>query len=112
MTIKLGVPSKGRLMEKTFDWFAQRDVRLMLTGGSREYAGAVKGVIGLSGPYDFVPLDSESTIASFGHLDEPIITQPFEHIRADAPPMLLIHGEKDTLVRPRNSRLQNLSACW
>ena len=24
MTIKLGVPSKGRLMEKTFEWFAAR----------------------------------------------------------------------------------------
>lgn len=47
MTIKLGVPSKGRLMEKTFDWFAARDVRLTLTGGSREYAGAVDGVDGV-----------------------------------------------------------------
>ena len=47
MTIKLGVPSKGRLMEKTFDWFAERGVRLTLTGGSREYAGAVKGVDGV-----------------------------------------------------------------
>ena len=26
MTIKLGVPSKGRLMEKTFDWFGARGV--------------------------------------------------------------------------------------
>ena len=24
MTLKLGVPSKGRLMEQTFDWFAAR----------------------------------------------------------------------------------------
>ena len=47
MTIKLGVPSKGRLMEKTFDWFAERGVRLALTGGSREYAGAVEGVDGV-----------------------------------------------------------------
>ncbi len=47
MTVKLGVPSKGRLMEKTFDWFAERGVRLRLTGGSREYAGAVEGVKGV-----------------------------------------------------------------
>lgn len=41
--IKLGVPSKGRLMEKTFDWFAERDIRLRRTGSEREYAGAVDG---------------------------------------------------------------------
>ena len=29
--IKLGVPSKGRLMEKTFDWFAERSATPMLT---------------------------------------------------------------------------------
>ncbi|RWR45690.1 ATP phosphoribosyltransferase [Sinirhodobacter ferrireducens] len=42
--IKLGVPSKGRLMEKTFDWFAERGIRLRRTGSEREYAGAVDGV--------------------------------------------------------------------
>jgi ATP phosphoribosyltransferase len=31
MTLKLGVPSKGRLMEKTFDWFADRGVTLTRT---------------------------------------------------------------------------------
>jgi|GEM_PF-4166498 len=30
MSLKLGVPSKGRLMEKTFDWFAERGVRLAM----------------------------------------------------------------------------------
>lgn len=68
----------------------------------------ISGVVGLSGPYDFVPLDSESTIASFGHVDPVEKTQPIAHIggahKGDAPPMLLIHGEKDTLVRPRNTR--------
>ncbi|MFY0619745.1 ATP phosphoribosyltransferase [Shimia sp.] len=47
MTIKLGVPSKGRLMEKTFDWFGARGVTLSRTGSSREYAGAVDGVDGV-----------------------------------------------------------------
>ena len=48
MTLKLGVPSKGRLMEKTFDWFAQRGVKLARTGSDREYAGAVKGLDGVA----------------------------------------------------------------
>ncbi|WP_439122354.1 ATP phosphoribosyltransferase [Marivita sp.] len=47
MTIKLGVPSKGRLMEKTFDWFGARGVTLTRTGSDREYAGAVAGVDGV-----------------------------------------------------------------
>ncbi|WP_300585903.1 ATP phosphoribosyltransferase [Marivita sp.] len=47
MTIKLGVPSKGRLMEKTFDWFGARGVTLSRTGSEREYAGTVGGVDGV-----------------------------------------------------------------
>lgn len=44
MTLKLGVPSKGRLMEKTFEWFGARGIRLTRTGSDREYAGAVEGI--------------------------------------------------------------------
>ncbi len=44
MSIKLGVPSKGRLMEKTFQWFGARGIGLRLAGGDREYAGAVEGI--------------------------------------------------------------------
>lgn len=46
--IRLGVPSKGRLMEQTFDWFAARGVRLSRAGSDREYAGRVEGVEGVS----------------------------------------------------------------
>ena len=45
--LKLGVPSKGRLMEKTFDWFGKRGVGLRKSGSDREYAGAVDGVDGV-----------------------------------------------------------------
>ncbi len=47
MTVKLGVPSKGRLMEKTFDWFGARGVELARTGSDREYAAALRGVDGV-----------------------------------------------------------------
>ncbi len=47
MTLKLGVPSKGRLMQKTFDWFANRGVTLRKSGHDREYAGAVDGIDGV-----------------------------------------------------------------
>ncbi len=45
--LKLGVPSKGRLMEQTFDWFAKRGLRLSRAGGAREYAGRIEGAEGL-----------------------------------------------------------------
>ena len=45
--LKLGIPSKGRLMQQTFDWFEARGVTLSLTGGTREYAGRVDGVEGI-----------------------------------------------------------------
>ncbi|RFP91149.1 ATP phosphoribosyltransferase [Rhodobacteraceae bacterium 63075] len=47
MSLKLGVPSKGRLMEKTFDWFAERGITLSRSGSDREYAGRVEGLDGL-----------------------------------------------------------------
>lgn len=47
MSVKLGVPSKGRLMEKTFQWFDKRGIALSRTGSDREYAGAVAGIDGV-----------------------------------------------------------------
>jgi len=45
--LKIGVPSKGRLMEKTFDWFGARGVTMSRTGNEREYSGAVEGIAGV-----------------------------------------------------------------
>lgn len=39
--IKIGVPSKGRLMEQTFDWFSERGLAMQKSGTEREYAGRV-----------------------------------------------------------------------
>jgi len=43
MSLRLGVPSKGRLMDKTFDWFADRGVVMSRSGSDREYAAEVAG---------------------------------------------------------------------
>ncbi|MFP4045182.1 MAG: ATP phosphoribosyltransferase catalytic subunit HisG, partial [Rhodosalinus sp.] len=48
MTVKLAVPSKGRMMEQCADWFAARGVRLSRSGTEREYSGAVEGVEGVA----------------------------------------------------------------
>ncbi len=39
--ITLGVPSKGRLMEKTFQWFADRGVEMRRTGSDRDYGAEI-----------------------------------------------------------------------
>lgn len=82
---------------------------VMMVGLDRRYlesAGvppsAIRGVIGLSGPYDFYPWDTPVSEHAFGAWPEPLQTQPVTFARADAPPLLLLHGSVDTTVRPRN----------
>ena len=45
--LKIGVPSKGRLMEKTFEWFGARGITMRQSGAEREYAGLVEGIDGI-----------------------------------------------------------------
>ncbi|KAA9010420.1 ATP phosphoribosyltransferase [Histidinibacterium aquaticum] len=47
MTLRLGIPSKGRLMDKTVDWFGARGVTLRRSESEREYAGTVEGIEGV-----------------------------------------------------------------
>lgn len=47
MTMKLGIPSKGRLMEDTFAWFGAHGITLSRSGSDREYAAEVAGLDGL-----------------------------------------------------------------
>ena len=63
----------------------------------------IRAAAGLSGPYDFLPFRVESTIATFGAAADPADTQPINHVTAGAPPMFLAHGDKDTLVYPKNT---------
>jgi acetyl esterase/lipase len=63
----------------------------------------IGGVAALAGPYDFLPLDDPATIEAFGHWPEPEATQPVNAVNSDAPPFLLITGNGDRTVYPRNS---------
>ncbi len=47
MALKLGIPSKGRLMEETIGWFGARGVTLARSGADREYVGRVEGAAGV-----------------------------------------------------------------
>ncbi|MXU65293.1 ATP phosphoribosyltransferase [Oceanomicrobium pacificus] len=44
MSVKLGLPSKGRLQDKAIDWFAARGIHVNRSGSGREYAGRVEGI--------------------------------------------------------------------
>lgn len=88
---------------------AYNAVMLALDGQWLERAGVapgfIKGVVGLSGPYDFYPFTSDSARNAFGHVADPRITQPINHVRAPAPPMLLLTGDADETVKMRNSKV-------
>ena len=66
-------------------------------------ADSVAGFIGISGPYivDLTQYDSVRT--AFEAWPEPAETIPLSFVRPGAPPMLLFHGLKDTLVYPLNT---------
>jgi len=63
----------------------------------------IKGAIGLAGGYDFLPLTTDSSKIALGQWPILTETQPITYARADAPPLLLLTGNADTVVKPRNS---------
>jgi acetyl esterase/lipase len=64
--------------------------------------GQVCGVIGIAGPYNFLPLTDGHLIGMFGGANRSE-TQPITYIDGKRPPMLLAAGADDTTVSPRNS---------
>jgi acetyl esterase/lipase len=61
------------------------------------------GVIGIAGPYDFLPLESENLKIIFGAEEGRPKTQPIHYVNGDEPPLLLLRPAKDTVVDPENS---------
>lgn len=63
----------------------------------------LRGTVGLAGPYAFDPLAYRSVRPVFEHLEDPDVARPITFAQKGAPPMLLLHGGADTVVRPENS---------
>ena len=61
------------------------------------------GVIGIAGPYDFLPLKDEQLKIIFGPEVERPKTQPINYVNGNEPPMLLLRPANDTVVDPGNS---------
>ena len=68
----------------------------------------LKGMIGIAGPYDFLPLEDADLQDMFGPPLRYPASQPIEFVDGSEPPMLLLHGLKDKTVLVRNTR--NLAA--
>lgn len=90
-------------------------IALMLASGT-PYLGAagfdrarLSGVIGIAGPYDFLPFSSNSVRDVFAGSD-PASTQPINFVRPGLAPALLLHGDADETVFPRNTH--RLAAAW
>jgi acetyl esterase/lipase len=62
----------------------------------------VKGTIGISGPYDFLPFIDEDIKAIFSKV-KPENSQPVTFVDGVRPPMLLVTGDEDDTVLPRNT---------
>ena len=62
----------------------------------------MRGVIGISGPYDFLPMEAPEYIDMFHGRDNPD-SMPVNHVTGKRPPMLLVTGDDDSTVYPRNT---------
>ena len=63
-------------------------------------AAALRGWIGMAGPYDFMPIENPTTRPVFHFPDTPAASQPINHVSKDTPRALLIAANKDALVNP------------
>jgi acetyl esterase/lipase len=64
---------------------------------------AIRGFVGIAGPYDFAPFDVPASKAAFGRWPVAAETQPVTWAGAGDPPTLLLIGDKDETVRAHNS---------
>ena len=63
---------------------------------------ALRGLIGLAGPYDFLPLHTAELASIFGGADR-VDTQPITYAGVVGPPAFLAAGSADTTVMPANT---------
>ena len=61
------------------------------------------GVIGLAGPYDFLPITDPDVIPVFASVGDGPASQPITYADGRNPPMLLAAGTADTTVNPQNT---------
>ena len=70
-------------------------------GGSRSW---LRGMIGLAGLYNFMPITAPDLRDLFGPVDRFPYTQPIFFVDGNNPPLFLVHGEDDKIVDVANTR--------
>ena len=65
------------------------------------------GVAALAGPYDFLPIVDPDIIPVFAPVQDGPLSQPIHFVDGHNPPMLLLTGDADTTVNPRNTAALN-----
>ena len=63
----------------------------------------LRGLVGLAGPYDFLPLHDPTLKIIFGPPGRLATTQPINYVAAGAPPAFLATGSADAAVDPGNA---------
>ena len=61
------------------------------------------GIVGIAGPYDFLPLTDPDLVEVFGEKKDWPASQPVNFVEGDEPPFLLLQGLADKVVWLRNS---------
>lgn len=77
-----------------------KDDLLKQVGGDRTW---IRGTIGLSGPYDFLPITDPDLRDLFGAPEYYDQTQPVLYPDGKNPPILLMHGQDDQIVYVKNT---------
>jgi acetyl esterase/lipase len=73
---------------------------LSKVGGNRSW---VRGMIGMSGAYDFLPLTDPDLRDLFGPPESYDKTQPVLYVDGNSPPVLLMHGGQDEVIPISNT---------
>ena len=88
--VRLGIPSKGRLMGQTFDWFSQRGINLVRSDSDREYAGHIKGIKNVQLVFlsaSEIPRELSSGCLHFGVTGNDVIQEKLVHFNQLAKPI-------------------------
>ncbi len=67
-------------------------------------AQSLAGMIGLAGPYDFLPFEDDELKDTFAPEVQYPDSQPINFADGKNPPLLLLHGSKDKIVGAGNSK--------
>ena len=73
---------------------------LAAAGDNRD---AIAGTVGISGPYDFLPIERPDVRAVFSSAPDLSVTQPIGYADGRNRPLLLLQGAADETVAPRNT---------